>query len=460
MNQVGQLGGHTYARTYRTTGGLVGAEMIATLSRIIEKGEWKGLVVLKKTRVTQILTNENGKVIGVECQTGNSTQKVTYEAQSVVIATGGYANDHSESSLLHQYVPGLVHLPTTNGRWSTGDGHKMAIAIGADAIEMSNVQVHPTGFIDPEKPDHTMKTLCAEILRGVGGLLLNKEGKRFCNELGTRDYVVQKMLEYTNNTNPSHQQQLPPFWIVLNQKAGEAAETHVPLYLRKGLLQKVPSLEALGNLMSVDLPALQETLKEYDLAAGLGVDAFGKKNFENGPWVGKEEEVFYVGRVTPVVHYCMGGLRIDNQGRVLRESGEKISGLYSVGEAVGGLHGKARLGGNALSECVVFGRIVGEGIPLLPKEEKKVEGMGKKKVEKRKELVDLGLKELEEHAKDVWVAINGKVYDLGGFVEDHPAGPEAILKLAGKDGSKDFLQVHGLEILKDFDELLVGNLKI
>ncbi len=80
--------------------------------------------------------------------------------------------------------PDLSSFATTNGPWSTGDGQKMAMELGAKTIDMSSVQVHPTGFIDPKHPEAKQKTLCAELLRGVGGVLLTSEGKRFANELG------------------------------------------------------------------------------------------------------------------------------------------------------------------------------------------------------------------------------------------------------------------------------------
>jgi succinate dehydrogenase/fumarate reductase flavoprotein subunit len=108
----------------------------------------------------------------------------------VIIATGGYAADFSKGSLLEQFRPDLLHLPTTNGDHCTGDGIKMAMAIGASTVDMKWVQVHPTGLVDPKEPDSKLKFLAAEALRGVGGLLLNREGDRFCDDLGKRDYVT------------------------------------------------------------------------------------------------------------------------------------------------------------------------------------------------------------------------------------------------------------------------------
>jgi succinate dehydrogenase/fumarate reductase flavoprotein subunit len=124
-------------------------------------------------------------------------QKTTFRARAVLVATGGYASDFDgKDSLLAKHRPDLLGLPTTNGAWTTGDGLKMANAVGARLVDMRNVQVHPTGFVDPAKPDAKVKTLCAELLRGVGAILLDKNGQRFSNELGTRDYIVDRCVAW------------------------------------------------------------------------------------------------------------------------------------------------------------------------------------------------------------------------------------------------------------------------
>lgn len=102
--------------------------------------------------------------------------------------TGGYAADFDPAGLLAKYRPELLDLPTTNGEHCQGDGAKMAFEIGANGIDLDKVQVHPTGLVDPNEPDAKVKFLAAEALRGVGGLLLNRDGERFADELGHRDY--------------------------------------------------------------------------------------------------------------------------------------------------------------------------------------------------------------------------------------------------------------------------------
>jgi succinate dehydrogenase/fumarate reductase flavoprotein subunit len=107
---------------------------------------------------------------------------------------------------------------------------------------------------------------------------------------------------------------------------------------------------------------LQRTLQEYNNLVEAGQpDAFGKQHYPGKVFMGAP---IYVGTITPVVHYTMGGLAIDEVGRVLREGGggEVVPGLYAAGEVSGGLHGRNRLGGNSLLECVVFGRLAGQQV--------------------------------------------------------------------------------------------------
>ena len=155
----------------------------------------KRVKIIKKARVTRLIKDDTGSVVGVEYQHNGST--VTAHGP-VILATGGYAADFTEDSLLKKHRPEFWSLPTTNGDHCTGDGQKMAMAIGAHGIDMEKVQVHPTGLVDPKEPEAKVKFLAAEALRGVGGLLLDSKGQRFVDELQHRDYVSGKMWENKN----------------------------------------------------------------------------------------------------------------------------------------------------------------------------------------------------------------------------------------------------------------------
>lgn len=148
--------------------------------------------ILKKARVTKLIKDDSGGVTGVEYQRNGKTESAY---GPVILATGGYAADFTEDSLLKKYRPEYYDLPTTNGDHCTGDGHKLAIQAGASAIDLEKVQVHPTGLVDPKEPEAKVKFLAAEALRGVGGILVDRHGQRFVDELQHRDYVTGKMWE-------------------------------------------------------------------------------------------------------------------------------------------------------------------------------------------------------------------------------------------------------------------------
>jgi len=148
--------------------------------------------IVKKARVSKLVKDESGTVVGVEYIHGGKTETAY---GPVILATGGYAADFTEDSLLKKHRPEYWDLPTTNGDHCTGDGQKLAMSIGASAIDLEKVQVHPTGLVDPNEPDAKVKFLAAEALRGVGGLLLDNTGKRFVDELQHRDFVTGKIWE-------------------------------------------------------------------------------------------------------------------------------------------------------------------------------------------------------------------------------------------------------------------------
>ena len=211
--------------------------------------------------------------------------------------------------------------------------------------------------------------------------------------------------------------------------------------------------------MNVSLDVLLSTLSEYNDAARRGIDEFGKTDFAHTPWPESSGEV-YLGTVTPVVHYCMGGLETDENGLVMSENSVPVAeGLYAVGELMGGIHGSNRLGGNALTECAVFGRSVGMNLPIRSKRSDERNHVKENEVEEETSTVTklraITRKELESHQNedDVWVAIHGLVYDFTDFAEDHPGGGESIWNVGGMDGTKNFDTVHTVSMLEEFEPL-------
>ncbi|CAJ1954650.1 unnamed protein product [Cylindrotheca closterium] len=376
-----RLGGHSSKRTFRPVKGAVGYSVMSGMQKALEayhaaeSGDGqdpsppsnKGrLTIMTEIKMTGLVTGEDGKsVIGVTATAGPESSSeetiIQLKSKNIVLATGGFAADRTKSSLLAQHRPDLLKMPATFGDFSTGDGIQLATSttssIKAKTCLMDKVQIHPTGFVDPADPTSPTKFLCAELLRGIGGILLNEQGERFCNELGTRDYVVNKMM--------MQEQQEKVFYIVLGSNAAKAGAEHVGFYTWKKLLQKHTGIQETAQTMGIPKERLEATIADYCAAASKGAeDAHGKTFFPNLFMDNLQEEEFLVGKVTPVLHYCMGGLSVNPQGKVLDEDNNVIPGLHAVGEVAGGTHGDNRLAGNSLLECLVFGRIIGENLPL------------------------------------------------------------------------------------------------
>eukprot|EP00397_Hematodinium_sp_SG-2012_P002823 GEMP01002831.1.p1 GENE.GEMP01002831.1~~GEMP01002831.1.p1 ORF type:complete len:1035 (+),score=189.60 GEMP01002831.1:136-3240(+) len=445
LDNSGQLGGHSKARTFRPSDGMIGAEVTFNMEKRLRAYPAGQLSIFTQTNMTSLLVEVgegHREVFGVKA--GNA-----HIYGPVILATGGFGHNFAgNSSLMTKYRPDLLSLPTTLGAWTQGEGIKVATSIGADIVDMDKVQIHPTGFIDPQEPKTKSKTLAAELLRGVGGILLNREGKRFCDELGTRAYIVEKMMEQKGDPADG-------FWLILSDSAADKAERHKKLYTAKGLLRIVARsrLDAL-------IPGALAALAEYqEKSVKEGNDPFGKKYFHNVPT--KDTNMFYVGLVTPVIHYTMGGVRVNDETQVLTTDGQVITNLFAVGEVSGGLHGNNRLGGNSLLECTVFGRTAGKqikiGAPMIAgpisdpptNEEKKP---------REQPLRPISRAELAKHntREDCWVQLHDNVYDFSQYAELHPGGIRAITDFAGKDATANFEAVHNTKILEDFADLKIG----
>jgi flavocytochrome c len=301
---------------------------------------------------------KKAKVVRVN-KDGNTATGVTYLFNGeettvngpVVLATGGYAADFSDTSLLKKHRPDTFGLATTNGAHATGDGHKMLMEIGANGIDMDKVQVHPTGLVDPKDPGSKWKFLAAEALRGEGGLLLNSKGQRFSDELGHRDYVSGKMWE-------EKEKGLWPIRLVLNSKASNVLDFHTRHYSGRGLMKKMTGKELAKEIGCGD-KALQDTFQDYNaIADGKKKDPFGKRFFHNLPF--DINDTFHVALMEPVLHFTMGGIEINDKAQCLNQEGKPFDGLFVCGELAGGVHGANRLGGSSLLGCVVYGRVAGE----------------------------------------------------------------------------------------------------
>jgi flavocytochrome c len=385
LGTVAQLGGHAVPRTHRGGGKVPPGAAIVTalLGRLkTDYGEdgarGKGRFVLSTgVEVTALLTRreppssigdgdkEGGSVTGVEFirrdsrDSGSGTKETILGP--VIFATGGFAGD--ATGLLARYRPDLAGLPSTND--ARPGAHDLLRRVGAELVDMDSVQVHPTGFVDPADPTARVKFLAAEMLRGEGGILL-AGGRRFVNELDTREVISGRMMgelpETVTTGDDGVELRQWDVQLLLDPGAAGAAGGHVGFYLFKGLLRKVKVRDLDDTTMS--------TLEDYVMVVrGEKKDEFGRTSF--GHWkLGVDGEIdpdaeVCVGRVTPITHFTMGGALINERAQVLAagvgDGDERpIDGLWAAGEITGGIHGDNRLGGSSLLECVVFGRIAGE----------------------------------------------------------------------------------------------------
>ncbi len=358
LSVVAQLGGHSIARTHRGAGKTPpGADIVAKmLGKLREDSRFE---LKTSCEVTRLLTSTPGgqnnqetasAVRGVEFRSGGQLISLT---GPVVFATGGFAGD--ANGMLARHRPDLAGLPSTNDPRS--GMHHLLTNVNAQLVDMDSVQVHPTGFVDPANPSLRLKFLAAEMLRGEGAIILYR-GQRFVNELATREHVSRAIMDLEPDLGPPKQWDIQIF---LDPGACEAASSHVAFYVWKGLLSR----KKLSDLDAVT----RATVKAFSsVTAGEVPDDFGRTSF--GHWSlkgtdGDNDKEICIGRVTPVTHFTMGGVIINEKGQVLAstlgsENQVPVAGLWAAGEVTGGIHGDNRLGGSSLLECVVFGRLAGE----------------------------------------------------------------------------------------------------
>jgi len=346
LTVLSQNGGHSAKRTHRPTKGGAGSYITNSLLRKLKKHP--KCTIVNKRRVCDILQDDKGRVIGVTHEDYPSAgNRKHLKALAVVFATGGFGGQRGKDSLLYRFRPDLVDLPTSNPSSASGDGMVIAEKIGAKLVDMEYVQVHPTGFVDPKDPEADEQTLATEALRGHGALLINQQGKRFVNEIYHRDWVSE-----------AEKAQHGKIYLVMNTAvAQDCAVPFVKQYTALGLLEHYKSGKEFCETTNVPYYQFCDTLRVYNDLAKRGYCPSGKKLFPNAPF--DPEDKYVVGIVTPLVHYVMGGILINEKAEAQHKKGHTIPGLYAAGETAGGIHCKNRLAGNSLVDCVVFGRVAG-----------------------------------------------------------------------------------------------------
>jgi succinate dehydrogenase / fumarate reductase, flavoprotein subunit len=323
------FGGHEYPRLAHV-GDRTGLEMIRTLQQrvvalqqadSVELGDPDAMIrVCAETTITRLLKDASGRIAGAFGYFRDTGRFVLFEAPTVVLATGGI---------------GRTFKVTSNSWEYSGDGHALALLAGASLMNMEFVQFHPTGMVWPPS---VRGLLVTESVRGDGGVLRNSEGKRFMF-----DYVPDVFrAQYAETeeeadrwyTDPDHNRRPPELLprdevarsINSELKAGRGTE-HGGVFLDiasrrppEYILQRLPSMyHQFKELADVDIT---------------------KEPMEIGP----------------TCHYVMGGVEVDPD-----TAASSVPGLFAAGEVSGGMHGSNRLGGNSLSDLLVFGKRAGEG---------------------------------------------------------------------------------------------------
>ena len=334
LPKVAATGGTTHKYLHSPEDGSpVGAYLVAKLQ---EECERQKIAILLNAKATSIIM-ENGAAVGVVVEDAKHIYNVMTGA--VILATGGFG---ANFDLMCSYDPSLANAVTTNQPGATGDGILMAQEIGADTVDMDKIQLHPTVYQETSM-------LVSEKMRSLGSILVNQEGKRFCNDLSTRDAVSAAELEQTGGYA----------YIIFDQNLVDSNKS-AQEYIDKGMASTGETYEELAANMGLEgeaIDAFVETMDIWNQAVANGVDEeFGRNN---GMDADLSTAPFYAIKIAPGIHHTMGGIKINTSAEVISTEGEVIPGLFAAGETTGGVHGGNRIGGNAVCDFVVFGRIAG-----------------------------------------------------------------------------------------------------
>ena len=339
LPSVGQFGGAAVKRIHRPVNEegavvAVGSYLVPILSQNLTD---RGVEVMTETTATKVLTDENGAAVGVEATTADGAL-VTVNAKAVVLAAGGFGANLEKVAELKSDLEGFA---TTNAPGILGQGIDMAVEVGAATVDMDQIQIHPTVHVADG-----VASLITEGLRGDGAILVNKEGKRFFDEVGTRDAVSAAEIAQTDKT----------VYLIVDQAMVDASAV-IQGYITKGFTTTGETYEELAENTGIDAAAFAETMATWNQCVADKNDAeFGRTAFANA----LDTAPYYAISVTPAIHHTMGGVKINADTQVLTEDGSAIAGLYAAGEITGGVHGANRLGGNAVADFTVFGRIAGQ----------------------------------------------------------------------------------------------------
>ena len=344
LHNVAAFGGASVKRIHRPVNEegkvvSVGAYLVPLMEKACQE---RGVEFILNTTADTILTDANGQAVGVS-GTDKDGNTVTVNAKAVVLATGGFG---ANLDMVASYKPELKGFMTTNAPGIQGQGIAMATAIGAATVDMDQIQIHPT-------VEANTAALITEGLRGDGAILVNANGERFTDEVSTRDKVSAAEIAQPGSFS----------WLIVDQAMADASNV-IQGYITKGYTKQGATYEELAKEIEVDPATFAATMEKWNGCVEAKTDAdFGRTSFANP----LNTAPYYAIKVSAGVHHTMGGVVINSSTEVLKEDGSVIPGLFAAGEVTGGVHGANRLGGTAVADFVVFGRIAGASAAAFAK---------------------------------------------------------------------------------------------
>lgn len=334
------FGGHSVKRSLVPKD----ASGVELIKKLTARAEEVGVTTHLNTAAKELVVKDD-KVVAVKAEFDG--KEITYNANNgVILATGGFG---SNLDMRVKYNPDMNEkILSTNSVGSTGDGVTMAENIGAELVDMQYIQTYPT--CDP-----VLGTLLyvGDVRLAGRSILVNKEGKRFVEELERRDVISKAVVEQTDGVSFM-------FWDEASMEASAVNVKHKREYeylTENKILVKADTIEEAAKFFDIDVEELKKTVEKYNEYAKNGKDEeFNKRGtltaFTDGP--------YYIMKSKPAIHHTMGGIKINKDANVINKDGKAINGLFAAGEVTGDIHGTNRLGSDAIADITVFGRIAGK----------------------------------------------------------------------------------------------------
>lgn len=342
-------GGHSVPRSHETenaTGSDVIKKMLAKLKEL-------GVQVETRRKLERFIVDKDGRVIGVEVRDGynfgdeNSGSLIYIKAKkAVVLASGGFSRDLKMRMLQDPRLTDA--FDSTNQMGATGEAMRAAFKIGAAGVQLDQIQLGP--WSSPDEKGFGYVPQFSEKVIGYGPIINPKTGKRFVSETADRKKRADAMILVG----------VPAIHVADSYAVNKTVKPHIlEGGLKNGAIKKFDTLEDVAKYYNIPLQPFLEEIKRFNSFLQKGKDDdFDILIPKDAKPMGQPP--FYACRLWPKVHHCMGGLAVDENARVINQDFKVIKGLYAAGEVTGGTHGACRLGGVAMADCVIFGRIAGK----------------------------------------------------------------------------------------------------